>query len=114
MLGFVPVPKPVCGATFEDLDGTTHTCHRAAPYWTPWHIHRNDKIWSFSVPGGWIFYFPLKAQRKANLATLTEVRRALEWNDDPGQYEALNTAAAVAEKNVPFGRWRGWKYEART
>lgn len=114
MLGFVPVPKPVCGATFEDLDGTTHTCHRAAPYWTTWHIHRTDKIWSVGIPGGWIYYFPLKAERQANLATLTYARHQLDRNTIPEDHEALNDAVIKAEKNVPFGRWRGWKYEART
>ena len=115
MLGFVPVPKPVCEAEFEDLDGVSYACHRAAPYWTAWHIHRNTQNWWI----GWtfidlIFYFPLKAQRQADLFVLTETRRQLDRNTIPEDHDDLNDAVAEAEKRVLFGRWRGWKYEART
>lgn len=75
MLGFEPVPKPVCEAEFEDHGGITHACHRAAPYWTPWHIHQNTHSWWIGWPFiNWIYYRPLKAQRKADPATPTEAR----------------------------------------
>jgi hypothetical protein len=68
---FKAIPKPVCGAGFDDLDGNAHICRRTAPYWTPWHIHVGDQVWFFSVQT-WLlrtviisrmFYFPLKGRR---------------------------------------------------
>ena len=60
-LGFEPVRKPACSAEFQDLSGVTHTCHRAAPYWTAWHIHRNTQNWWIGWPlVNWIYYRPLR------------------------------------------------------
>lgn len=118
MLGFEPIPKPVCGEAFEDCSYVVHTCQRAAPYWIPWHIHRSHQVWFISF---WFFgrpvgalYFLRKAAREADLAALTEARRRLERNNGSGQYDALNAAVIEAEKRVLFGKHRGWKYEART
>ncbi len=64
MFGFKTIPKPVCGAGFDDLDGNAHRCRRAAPCWTPWHIHADDQAWFFRLaPIDRIFYFPLKGRR---------------------------------------------------
>lgn len=114
MLGFVPVPKPVCGLPFTDLNGIEHTCERAAPYWTPWHIHRDHQMWWVLHPIHRLYYHPPKAERLAALATLTHARHQLDRNTIPEDHDELNDAVIKAEKHVLFGKWRGWKYEART
>jgi hypothetical protein len=64
MFGFKQIPKPVCGAEFDDLDGNAHTCRRAAPYWTPWHIHVGARVWFFRLALiDRIYYFPLRGRR---------------------------------------------------
>lgn len=114
MLGFEPVPKPVCGITIVDSDGVTHTCVRAAPYWTNWHIHL-DGAWYIHVPfTEAAFCWSLKAERKAALVTLTNARHQLDRNTIPEDHDELNDAVTQAEQDVLFGRWRGWKYEAHT
>lgn len=63
MFGFQSVPKPVCEAEFEDLDGNTYACHRAAPYWTAWHVHRNAQNWWIGWPSiNWIYSRPHKGR----------------------------------------------------
>jgi len=120
MLGFEPVPKPVCGDAFREPDGITHTCVRAAS-WSGMHFHRSHQAWFVGYPtwfiGGYpgrIFSFPLKAERQAALATLTYARHQLDRNTIPEDHDEFNDAVIEAEKRVLFGRWRGWKYEART
>jgi hypothetical protein len=63
MFGFKQIPKPVCGAEFEDLGGNTYTCHRAAPYWTAWHIHRNTRHWWIGWPSIDRIYYRLRSAR---------------------------------------------------
>lgn len=60
MLGFEPVAKPVCGAGFDDANGVAHDCVRAAPYWTPWHIHVGRQVWFFRIALiNRVYYWPL-------------------------------------------------------
>ncbi len=64
--GFEAIPKPVCTAEFEDFNGNTYGCHRAAPYWTAWHIHRNTQNWWIGWNSiNWIHYRPLRKSQHA-------------------------------------------------
>ncbi len=112
MWGFVPVAKPVCEAEFEDHNGNTYACHRAAPYWTAWHIHRNTQNWWIGWPfTNWIHYRPPKEQR---MATDQEMQHSLGFNQGrAATYQAIadkggdgfwTRDAAQAEAD----KFRGW------